>query len=222
MLSAKELIRLPLYYMLNKPAGLITACRDSNRPTVMECFKGELAARLHPIGRLDIDTHGLLLFTDDGKADFALMQPSHHAEKSYFFRAIGSLTPSDIDELENGMDIGGIFTAKARLTNVEKFTVADIKDFLPERRRAKYLKNANGEAFSAVLTIHEGKNHQVKRMLAHCRCKIVYLQRISVAGIELDGALSEGEYRELTAAERAKIERYIELYRGENDGTNSK
>ena len=200
---------MPLYYMLNKPSGLITACRDANRPTVMECFPAELAAKLHPIGRLDIDTHGLLLFTDDGRADFALMQPSHHAEKSYFFRAIGSLSDADVSELENGMDIGGVFTASAKISDIQTFAVEDIKEYLPERRRAKYLKNAKGAAFSAVLTIHEGKNHQVKRMLAHCKCRIVYLRRISVAGIELDETLPEGAYRELTQAERAKIEEFI-------------
>lgn len=108
---------MSLYYMFNKPAGLITACSDEFRPTIMECFPPELAEKLHPIGRLDLDTRGLLIMTDDGKLDPAMMHPERHVDKEYFFYAIGELTEEKNRRLESGVpiDADGDLTRPAKV-----------------------------------------------------------------------------------------------------------
>lgn len=203
---------MSLYYMFNKPAGLITACRDEMRPTVMECLPPELAAVLHPVGRLDLDTHGLLILTDDGKLDQAMMHPDRHVEKEYFFYAIGELTDEKIRKLESGVPIDedGRLTRPAKVREGGVYKVSEIRDFLPEFRRQRYLKNPEGPAFSAYLTIHEGRKHQVKLMLRAVNCRITYLERVAVAGIRLDPTLSPGEYRELNFGELEIIRRVKE------------
>lgn len=99
---------MPIYIMLNKPSGCVTACRDDTHSTVMDCLDGlpkEVVGTLHPVGRLDIDTEGLLLLTDDGKLDYSILQPGHHVEKRYFFRAFGDITDEDARRLENGIEL---------------------------------------------------------------------------------------------------------------------
>ena len=198
---------MSLYYMINKPAGCITACRDEIRRTVMEYLPPDLARVLHPVGRLDLDTHGLLILTDDGKLDQAMMHPERHVEKEYFFYAIGELTEEKIRRLESGVPIDedGRLTRPAKVTPDGTYKVSEIRDFLPELRRQRYLKNPDGPAFSAYLTIHEGRKHQVKLMLRAVNCRITYLERTAVAGIRLDPALAPGEYRELNGDELAVI-----------------
>lgn len=201
-----------LYYMLNKPHGLITACRDEFRPTIMECFPPDLAARLHPVGRLDIDTRGLIIMTDDGRLDPAMMHPDHHVDKEYFFYAIGTLDEEKIRRLESGVpiDADGALTRPATVLPGQVFRVSEIRDFLPEFRRQRYLKNPEGPAFSASLIIHEGRKHEVKLMLRAVNCRICYLKRVAVGGIRLDSRLGEGEYRPLTPEEVRIIEQIKE------------
>lgn len=194
-------------YMMNKPQGLITAKSDRTRKTVMELFPPDLYDALHPIGRLDIDTAGLLLFTDDGRIDNLLMQPKRHVEKEYFFYAFGELSEEAITRLENGMQIPGEEepTRPAKVKLLETCHVDDVKDFLPLFRRQRYLKNPAGPVTGATLTIHEGKKHQVKRMLRALDLKIFYLERRAVGSLRLDPALKQGEYRLLTEEEMTSL-----------------
>ena len=197
--------------MMNKPSGYLTANGDRMRPTVMEFVPEELRGVIMPVGRLDMDTTGLLLFTDDGRLTPALMHPDRHVEKEYFFYAIGKLSEGQIALLESGVEIGPCdgLTKPAEYRTIWSGTVSDISGFLPERRKMKYLKNPRGPAFAGVLKIHEGKKHQVKLMLRSVDCKIVKLKRISLGGLRLDLSLREGEIRRLTPEEEALITSYI-------------
>lgn len=199
------------YYMMNKPSGYLTANGDRTRPTVMEFIPEELRGKIMPVGRLDMDTTGLLIFTDDGRLTPALMHPDRHVEKEYFFYAIGRLTDERIASLEGGVEIGPCegLTKPAEYRTVWSGTVSDISAYLPERRRMKYLKNPDGPAFAGVLKIHEGKKHQVKLMLRAVDCKIVKLRRISVGGLRIDPSLPEGGIRRLTPEEEELITSYI-------------
>lgn len=194
-------------YMLNKPAGCVTACRDGTYPTVMDCLPPELARNLHPIGRLDIDTGGLLLLTDDGILDQALLLPENHVEKEYFFYALGSLDKEKIAKIEEGCTLGKTerHVSPAKIIPVGTFTVKEIEKYLPKPRREKYMKNPDGPAFTARLIIKEGKHHQVKLMMRAVNCRVCSLFRVSFAGIPLDPTLAPGEYRPLNEEENAVL-----------------
>lgn len=203
-----------LYYMINKPFGCVTACGDDVYPTVMDCLPPDLASRLHPVGRLDFDTRGILILTDDGELDQALLLPENHVDKEYFFYAIGVLDDEKISRIENGVVIDGGRRARSAGITVENVcTVKDIEAYLPSYRRDRYMKNPNGGAFSARLTIREGKKHQVKLMMRSVGCRVCALFRTSFAGITLDPALREGEYRELRSDEISVIEDAKARYR---------
>jgi len=214
--------------MFNKPAGYLTAASDAQKPTVMQFFPPELRDKIHPVGRLDMDTHGLLLFTDDSRVDRGLLLPERHAGKIYKFRAIGKPTAEDIERLESGVRIGEStnISKPAKFTLLRTMTVSDIKDDLPEYRRMKYLKNPHGPAFEATLEIFEGRKHEVKLMLRAIDCKIMRLERIEFAGLKLDPTLREGEYRPLNADELFILQKqikdvpvsYTELQRQKNAG----
>ncbi|MCQ2427740.1 MAG: pseudouridine synthase [Clostridia bacterium] len=201
-----------LYYMMNKPAGYLTACSDELRPTVMEFIPEEYRSSLKPIGRLDMDTTGLLLFTDDGRVTPALMQPKSHVEKKYFFYAIGKIDAAKKRSLEQGVRLGssGEISLPAVFGKIWEGTVGDISSFLPERRKMKYLKNPSGPAFAGTLTVREGKKHQIKLMLRAVDCKIIRLSRVSLGGITLDLSLKAGEGRFLYGEELNIISELIE------------
>ncbi len=194
---------MPRVYMLHKPAGVVTARTDATQKTVMELLPPAIAAGLHPIGRLDIDTSGLLLLTDDGQLTHALMQPNHHVPKTYRITAIGTLTPEKITALQNGipLDACGTVSRPAEVQLLQECTVADIAQALPADRRDRYLKNPTGAAFLALLTIHEGKKHQVKRMMRAVGCRVCRLERIAIGGLRLDDTLPVGKFRPLTDTE---------------------
>lgn len=190
-----------LYYMFNKPQQCVTACSDTMHKTVMDYFPAELAGSLHPVGRLDKDTCGLLLLTDDGSLDQKLMQPEMHVSKTYFFYAIGQMNAEKIKRLEGGISLDG-FTARTATFQLGKiYQVQDLADFIPADCRQRYLKNPNGAAFSGRLTIHEGKKHEVKLMLRAVGCKIFYLRRDRIGGLPLDTSLPPGGFRPLTKEE---------------------
>lgn len=191
------------YYMFNKPCGCVTARTDGLYKTVMEYFPEELRCTLHPVGRLDLDTEGLLLITDDGMFDHRLMEPEFHIEKTYFFYAFGRLGDTAVKAFENGVVIqkNGSPTRPARLNILNYTTVADIAQYLSEEKREGYMKNPKGVVTAAELTITEGRNHQVKLMVKTAGCTVAYLKRISVGGVTLDDSLAPGEYRLLTADE---------------------
>ena len=187
-----------LYYMLNKPQGCVTARSDAVHRTVMDYFPRELAEMLHPVGRLDKDTCGLLILTDDGDLDFRIMQPDRHVSKNYFFYAIGTMNDEKKQLLEKGVPMVGFTTGAAVLTLQKEYRICELEKFMPAERRERYMRNPDGPAFSASLTIHEGKKHEVKRMLEAVGCRIFYLRRESIGSLQLDSSLAEGEYRELS------------------------
>ncbi len=190
-----------LYYMFNKPQGCVTARSDAVHKTVMDYFSPELAEKLHPVGRLDKDTCGLLILTDDGNLDFRIMQPDKHISKTYFFYAIGDINSEKIQRLEQGITMADFTTRSAVFTFEREYRIRELEAFMPAERRKRYMKNPDGKAFSAYLTICEGKKHEVKRMLEAVGCRIFYLRRDRIGGLSLDDSLKAGEYRRLTASE---------------------
>lgn len=169
-----------VYYMLHKPAGVVTATRDNHEKTVMELLKDAPGKDLFPAGRLDKDTEGLLLITNDGALSHRLLSPAKHVDKTYLVRTKAPVTDEMRRRLEEGVDIG------------------DEKPTLP----AKTELTEDGEL---LLTVTEGRFHQVKRMLSAVGNEVVYLKRLSMGPLVLDGALSKGEYRVLTQEEKAAL-----------------
>lgn len=169
--------------MLYKPAGCVTATSDRAQKTVMDYIAHERKAELFPVGRLDIDTEGLLFLMNDGELAHRMLSPRHHVEKTYFARTQGAVTPEDVAAFAEGLDIG------------EK------KKTLPAGLRIL----SSGEISEAEVTLCEGKFHQVKRMFAARGKQVVYLKRISMAGIALDEKLGPGMWRELTNEETERL-----------------
>lgn len=170
------------YYMLNKPAGVVSATKDNVSKTVLDICGDIYGKDLFPIGRLDKDTEGLLLLTNDGGLSHRLLSPKKHVEKTYYVKTARPLQEKDIDKLEAGVDIG------------EEKPTQPAKVRLLEEKTQIYL------------TITEGKFHQVKRMLHAVGNEVVYLKRISIGGLMLDESLTSGEYRKLTPEELALLQ----------------
>ena len=195
---------MPRYYMFNKPRGCVTARRDERHKTVMDYFPECERDTLFPVGRLDFDTVGFLLVTDDGMLCMRLMNPESHIEKTYFFVAKGEISDGNVTRLEGGIDISVRKVAKtkpSKLEIIERTTLGEVVSYLDDANRKIALSRPSLPAFIGKLTITEGKKHQVKRMIRHFGAKVVYLRRISLGGVPLDELLAEGEYRELTAEE---------------------
>lgn len=164
------------YYMLNKPQGVVSATKDNIDTTVMDLLKGVNTRDMFPVGRLDKDTEGLLIITNDGELSHRLLSPRSHVDKCYLVQLMHSITADDIKSLSKGVDIG------------------DDTLTLP----------AKVEAIAAdriYLTITEGRYHQVKRMLEAVGNKVVFLKRVSFGPLELDSGLAPGQYRELDDSE---------------------
>ena len=198
------------YFLFNKPSGCITARRDERHKTVMDYFPEEKRDVIFPIGRLDKDTEGMLIFTNDGMLFHDLMLPERKVTKTYFFWARGEISEAKISELESGAAIypdKTELTAPAKFSIVEKKTLADIKHLLSEEDSKLTRRKGELPVFSGLLTITEGKKHQVKRMLKYAGCKIVYLKRVAIGDLKLDPTLPRGSYRELTSDELAKLKR---------------
>ncbi|MBQ8697187.1 MAG: rRNA pseudouridine synthase [Clostridia bacterium] len=170
-----------IYIMLNKPAGYVSATEDGKLPTVLELLPDDLQDRgLFPCGRLDKDTLGLMILTNDGDSAHRRLSPKHHAEKSYAFEC--KLALEHLEELEKGATLeDGYVTLPSKIEQT-------------------------GEK-SGIITLTEGKYHQIKRMFASVGNKITYLERITFAGIELDRSLERGQWRYLSAAEEALFTR---------------
>lgn len=167
------------YYMLNKPARVISATEDPKDTTVVDLITEKRRQDLFPVGRLDKDTEGLLLITNDGALAHRLLSPKKHVDKTYYARIDGAVTPEDVEAFANGVDIGD-----------EKLT-------LP----AELVILQSGCESEIELTIREGRFHQIKRMF-HARGKeVVYLKRLRMGSLVLDEKLKTGEYRELTKKE---------------------
>ena len=167
------------YYMLNKPAGVVSATEDKNDSTVLDLIDEKQRKDLFPVGRLDKDTEGLLLITNDGELAHQLLSPKKHVDKVYFARIDGKVTEEDVRRFAEGLEIG------------------EEKPTLPA-----HLEILKSEEISEIrLTIREGKFHQVKRMFAALGNKVVALHRWRIGNVELDESLEEGEFRPLTQEE---------------------
>ena len=179
------------YYMLNKPRGLLTARRDARCETVMRCFPEALQQTLHPVGRLDKDTEGLLLFTDDGMLDVRLLRPERHVEKEYEYRAFGHLDEAALRQLETGVVLaeGQPLSRPARAALLAHTTIGESEAYLPERFREKYLKNPGRPVTVGKLWITEGRKHQVKLMVKAVGAHVFYLKRWAIGPVRLDAAL---------------------------------
>ncbi|MCR4671737.1 MAG: rRNA pseudouridine synthase [Lachnospiraceae bacterium] len=191
------------YYMLNKPAGYITANEDRLQATVMDLLPEKRRKNLSPVGRLDKDTEGLLIITDDGVTAHRLLSPKAHVPKTYLVCADGPLSEDDCVLFREGVDIGEeALTAPARLrilgADIKKIP-EDVICYLPENVPACEIP------FWALVTITEGKFHQVKRMFNAVGRDVLYLKRISMGTVVLDPDLSSGEWRFLTEEEISSI-----------------
>lgn len=176
-----------VYYMLNKPAGIISASEDGREETVVDLISEPKRRDLFPVGRLDRDTEGLLLITNDGALSHRLLSPKHHVDKVYFVRVSGILTEND----------AGLFRDGLVLTDGLECLPADLK----------ILSVSDDDYVSeAEITIREGKFHQVKRMFASIGSEVIYLKRLSMGPISLDPGLAPGEYRRLTPEELTALE----------------
>lgn len=175
-----------VYIMLNKPDGYISATFDKHDPIVLDLIDNPsyLAFEPFPVGRLDKDTEGLLVLTNDGKLAHRVLSPKKHVPKTYYAKVEGVVTEEDIVAFENGVTLDdGYETMPAQLKILKSDELSEIE-----------------------LTIHEGKFHQVKRMFESVGKKVVYLKRLSMGNLKLDESLALGEYRELTEEEVKQIE----------------
>ena len=175
-----------VYYMLNKPAGIISASEDGREETVVDLISEPKRRDLFPVGRLDRATEGLLLITNDGALSHRLLSPKHHVDKVYYVKVSGILTENDVKLFRDGLVLtDGLECLPADL---EILSVSD-DDYVSE----------------AEITICEGKFHQVKRMFASIGSEVIYLKRLSMGPISLDPGLAPGEYRRLTPEELAAL-----------------
>ena len=167
------------YNMLNKPAGVISATSDKTEKTVLDLIDSKKRKDLFPVGRLDKDTEGLLLITNDGELAHRLLSPKKHVDKLYYAKVEGTVGMEDIDAFAKGLDIGeGEYTKPANIIVLKSDVISEIE-----------------------LSIQEGKFHQVKRMFEAVGKKVIYLKRLEMGTLKLDEGLALGEYRPLTQKE---------------------
>ena len=171
-----------VYYMMNKPQGVISATEDPKHKTVLNLLDDYARAKeVFPVGRLDIDTHGLLLLTNDGKLAHALLSPKRHVDKTYLAQVKGIMTDTDVETFAKGIPL---------------------KDFTCQPAKLELVSIDTEKDQSLVrVTIAEGKFHQVKRMVAYCGKEVVDLQRLTMGTLTLDEDLKRGEWRRLTKEE---------------------
>lgn len=164
------------YYLINKPAGVISATKDRNTPTVVDMIK-EAKKDVFPVGRLDKDTEGLLLITNDGLLAHNLLAPKKHVDKKYYVETDGLLNEDNVRQVLQGLKVDEDFTALPAFLEIIE----------------------SGNDYSkCYITLHEGKFHQIKRMMAAMGCNVTYLKRISMGGLTLPDELAPGEYIRLS------------------------
>ena len=171
-----------VYYMMNKPQGVISATEDPKHRTVLDLLDDLARTKeVFPVGRLDIDTHGLLLLTNDGQLAHALLSPKRHVDKTYLAHVEGIMTQEDVETFVKGIPLKDFTCQPAKL---EIVSVDSVKNQSLVR-----------------VTIAEGKFHQVKRMVSYCGKEVVDLQRLTMGTLALDENLERGEWRRLTKEE---------------------
>lgn len=186
LFNGEEVIyREYIYLMMNKPDGYVSATTDKYDPTVLDLIDlSYLAFEPFPVGRLDKDTEGLLVLTNDGKLSHRVLSPKKHVPKTYYAKIDGVVTEEDVEAFLEGVVLDdGYKTMPSQLNILKSDDESEIE-----------------------LTIHEGKFHQVKRMFESVGKKVVYLKRLSMGNLKLDESLELGEYRELTDEEVKLIE----------------
>lgn len=178
-----------VYYLLNKPKGYISATEDERHKTVLDLLDETARQKeVFPVGRLDIDTHGLLLLTNNGKLAHAMLSPKKHVEKIYRAQVAGLMNQSDVERFARGIEL---------------------KDFTCQPAQLKILEVDEEKETSLVeISLAEGKFHQVKRMVAACGKEVTDLQRLSMGPLQLDPELALGEWRRLTEEELKSLERF--------------
>ncbi|CKI90534.1 ribosomal small subunit pseudouridine synthase A [Streptococcus pneumoniae] len=171
-----------VYYMMNKPKGVISATEDPKHRTVLDLLDDIARSKeVFPVGRLDIDTHGLLLLTNDGKLAHALLSPKRHVDKTYLAQVKGIMTQEDVETFAEGIPFKDFTCQPAILELVSIDT---------EKNQSQIR-----------VTIAEGKFHQIKRMVGYCGKEVVDLQRLTMGTLVLDENLERGEWRRLTKEE---------------------
>lgn len=171
------------YYLLNKPSGYVSATKDNTAPTVLELIHSR-RKDLFPVGRLDKDTEGLLLITNDGALSHRLLSPKRHVNKTYYAKVNGIMTQQDVAAFEKGLEIGD----------------EDLQTALPATLKIAQIDEINATSV-VFITITEGKYHQVKRMVHACGKEVSYLKRVSFGTLNLPEDLELGSYRPLTEDE---------------------
>ena len=179
-----------VYYMLNKPAGYVSSTEEHDGPSVLSLLKDEAGQSvpgkgLFPAGRLDKDTEGLLLITNDGELAHDLLSPRKHVEKTYFARVKGPMTEAVAEAFDRGLDIG-----EKRPTLPAKLIIVE----------------SGAEVSQVTVTIREGKFHQIKRMFEKVGSEVLYLKRISFGSLTLDETLAPGTFRPLTEEEIRQLQ----------------
>lgn len=193
------------YYMLNKPAGVITATEDTRQETVMDLLPERRRKNLSPVGRLDKDTEGLLLITDDGQLNHHLLAPGFHVQKTYLACIRRPVSEEDVQKFREGLDIGEkALTAPALLQRVDigsDCLYGLTPDYLNALLRAADASPFPPEPAWALVSITEGKFHQIKRMFEAVGSEVLYLKRLSMGNLKLDPELKPGQWRMLTQEE---------------------
>ena len=176
-----------VYIMLNKPEGYITSVKDEKgRKTVLDIVNVE--ERIYPIGRLDYDSSGLLILTNDGSIYNNIIHPRVSIKKNYIAVCKGKFSENDINRFKKGIDIGGYVTAEADI------------EVISEEKRFNKRKNCDEILSTVEISIHEGKNRQIRRMCSSLNHEVISLKRVSIGNIKL-GYLKKGEWRPLTDSE---------------------
>lgn len=180
-----------VYYMMNKPQEVLSATRDATQPTVLDLLSDEdYRSDLFPVGRLDKDTVGLLLLTNDGALSHQLLSPKKHVSKEYMAEIVGIMTEKDQMRFLEGIELEGNEICQ------------------PARLEILHINEEQGTS-RVKITLVEGKYHQVKRMVAACGKKVQHLQRISMGSLRLDDELAEGDYRRLSSEEIASLKKQM-------------
>ena len=176
-----------VYYLLNKPKGVISATEDDRHRTVLDLLDDTARQKeVFPVGRLDVDTHGLLLLTNNGQLSHAMLSPKRHVDKVYQAQVAGLMDQADVDRFAQGIEL---------------------KDFTCQPAQLEIIERDEGAQTSLVhITLSEGKFHQVKRMVLACGKEVIDLQRLSMGPLQLDPSLELGQWRRLTKEEMQSLE----------------
>ena len=176
--------------MLHKPQGVVSATKDDHDKTVLDLIHENFKDKLFPVGRLDKDTEGLLILTDDGMLAHELLSPKKHVDKVYFAKVSGSFTDEEVKKFQEGLDIG----------NGERSKEADLE-----------ILTVGEDQSEVLITITEGKFNQVKRMVKAVGSEVLYLKRLSMGSLKLDEKLELGMYRRLSETELQELKEHTNV-----------